>query len=266
MQVVCVESGKAALNILADAEQRKPAFDIAILDHMMPGMDGEELGRRIRKCGELAGMKLALATSAGLRKETAHFRSIGFDVCLTKPVFQSLLFDTIAHLCGRAISEGCAAADVSDKERAQAKAPSPSRSLRILLAEDNQANQLLASVMLQRKGHRVDAVGNGIEAVKAVQSIPYDLVLMDVQMPEMDGLEATAKIRSLPGDLARIPIIALTANAMKGDREKYLAAGMNDYISKPIDEAKLHGALARWSGAPGKKSGNALAARKTGSA
>ncbi|MEW5705049.1 MAG: PAS domain S-box protein [Pseudomonadota bacterium] len=266
MQVVCVESGKAALNILADAEQRKPAFDIAILDHMMPGMDGEELGRRIRKCGELAGMKLALATSAGLRKETAHFRSIGFDVCLTKPVFQSLLFDTIAHLCGRAISEGCAAADVSDKERAQAKAPSPSRSLRILLAEDNQVNQLLASVMLQRKGHRVDAVGNGIEAVKAVQSIPYDLVLMDVQMPEMDGLEATAKIRSLPGDLARIPIIALTANAMKGDREKYLAAGMNDYISKPIDEAKLHGALARWSGAPGKKSGDALAARKTGSA
>ena len=118
--------------------------------------------------------------------------------------------------------------------------------MRILLAEDNQVNQMLAVAMLGRAGHRVDLAGNGIEAVDAVHSRPYDLVLMDVQMPDMDGIEATRRIRAMPGKKAHIPIIALTASAMKGDRERFLEAGMDDYIAKPIDRGQLLKVVAHW--------------------
>ena len=224
---------------------------------MMPGIDGEELGRQIRARRAFDGVKLVLATSMGIAGDIAHFRAIGFDACLTKPVRQSILFNTIADLFGGPATKNDEDADATIQnsvgENGEAAAVQPMGQLRILLAEDNQVNQLLACLMLQKKGHRVDAVGNGIEAVKAVQTIPYDLILMDVQMPEMGGLEATAKIRALPGEIAAIPIIALTANAMKGDRESYLEAGMDDYVSKPIDEEKLLRALARWSVGKGSK-------------
>jgi CheY-like chemotaxis protein len=122
------------------------------------------------------------------------------------------------------------------------------RPLRILVAEDNRINQLVVRTMLARGGHHVDIVSNGLEAVDAVLRVPYDLVLMDIQMPEMDGLTATRRIRALPGEAARVPIIALTANAMKGDREKYLAAGMSDYVEKPINARSLFAAIAGQSG------------------
>ena len=130
----------------------------------------------------------------------------------------------------------------------RSNAPPPPPKLRILLAEDNPVNQKVALAMLARSGHRVDVAGNGVEAVNAARSETYDLILMDVQMPEMDGIAATKTIRAFGGDRAGVPIIALTANAMKGDRELYLAAGMNDYISKPIDPVKLAGAIARQCG------------------
>ncbi len=125
----------------------------------------------------------------------------------------------------------------------------PRRGLRILVAEDNQVNQLLVSALLRRLGCQVDLVSNGLEAISAVQRIPYDLILMDVQMPEMDGIAASQAIRRLPGDVRRIPIIALTANAMAGQREEYIEAGMNEYVSKPIDMAQLMGAMTRLCGA-----------------
>ena len=119
---------------------------------------------------------------------------------------------------------------------------------RVLVAEDNRVNQMLVIAMLEKSGHRVDAVANGLEAVSAVKDVPYDLVLMDIQMPEMDGVEATQRIRDLTGAVGRIPIIALTANAMPGDREKYLAAGMNDYAAKPIDKGRLMRLVDYWGG------------------
>jgi CheY-like chemotaxis protein len=120
------------------------------------------------------------------------------------------------------------------------------RPLRILLAEDNKVNQLLAVSLLSKAGHRVDVAGNGIEALAALKARPYEIVLMDMQMPEMDGLKATRAIRTLPGPVAEVPIIAMTANALKGDRERCLAAGMNDYVSKPIERDALLQKIAFW--------------------
>ncbi len=126
-----------------------------------------------------------------------------------------------------------------------------SNSLKILLVEDNQVNQLVATAMLAAQGYLVDVAGNGLEGVKAVINGNYDIVLMDIQMPEMNGVEATREIRALDGDNSSIPIIAVTAHAMHGDRETYLAAGMNDYVSKPIDPKLLLDAIYRWSGVSG---------------
>ena len=131
---------------------------------------------------------------------------------------------------------------------ADAEVSEAGRPLRILVAEDNHVNQVVLTAMLSGTSHTIDMVGNGFEAVSAVMRVPYDLVLMDIQMPEMDGVTATAKIRALPGGVGAIPIIPLTANAMKGDREKYIAAGMTDYLSKPINPREMYGAIARVGG------------------
>ncbi len=129
-----------------------------------------------------------------------------------------------------------------------AEATISDRPLRILVAEDNHVNQAVLRAMLVQTGHRIDMVANGSEAVSAAMRLPYDLVLMDIQMPEMDGITATRKIRDLPGPVGQVPIIALTANAMKGDRERYLEAGMTDYVSKPINPRNLFATMARCSG------------------
>jgi two-component system, sensor histidine kinase and response regulator len=126
--------------------------------------------------------------------------------------------------------------------------------LRILLVEDNQVNQLVATAMLATQGYVIDVAENGVEGVKAVVNGEYDIVLMDIQMPEMNGVEATHEIRALEGDKSAVPIIAVTAHAMHGDRETYLAAGMNDYVSKPIDPKLLLDAIDRWAG----RSGNVM--------
>jgi len=146
----------------------------------------------------------------------------------------------------------CAPGDVeavAAEARAEAaETPTSVRPLRILAAEDNHTNQVVLLSILAKSGHTIDMVANGVEAVGAVMRVPYDLVLMDANMPEMDGVTATRKIRDLPGEVGRIPIIALTANAMKGDRETYMEAGMTDYVSKPINPEKLFAAIARCSG------------------
>jgi PAS domain S-box-containing protein len=242
MTVQSVESGAEALAALDEAVRRGAPFHIALIDQMMPAMDGVELGHRISAEPAYAETKLILATSLGVRGLAARAESCGFAVALSKPVVQGKLLECVAQLCGvdNVIAPLPAAAPA-------ATTPVNLRDigpLRILVVEDNQVNQLLATVLLTKAGHRIDIAANGLEALDAVSSRPYDLILMDVQMPEMDGIEATRRLRAMARPARDIPIIAMTANAMKGDRERLLAVGMNDYVSKPIDKGQLFLAIA----------------------
>ncbi|MEO7743635.1 MAG: GAF domain-containing protein [Usitatibacter sp.] len=214
------------------------SFDVAILDMHMPEMDGAVLAQRIRALTRQ--MPLVLFSSLGRRE--AGIEDGLFDAFLSKPIHQSSLFDTLLGIVGRETGEGTApapspAAPGIDTEMA-ARHP-----LRILLAEDNVVNQKLALRILQRMGYRADVASNGIEAIESVQRQKYDVVLMDVQMPEMDGLEATRRICARWSAGERPRIVAMTANAMQGDREQCLAAGMDDYITKPIRVDRLVEAL-----------------------
>ncbi|WP_298380822.1 response regulator [Azospirillum sp.] len=244
------ESGDEALTRLnAAAEDGRP-FDAAILDHRMPGLTGPELAARIRAIPRLSGIRLALATSHLTTSHTAEGQApenAPVDANLTKPIRFSALCQTLASLLDRR----SASADPTPPSPPQPP-PAPAAAVaadfnaRILVAEDNPVNQQLTLALLRRAGHKAEAVSNGEEAVEAVSSRPYDLVLMDVQMPVMDGLTATRIIRRLSGSAARIPIIALTANAMQGDDAVCLDAGMDDYLSKPINARKLADAVVRW--------------------
>ena len=242
MTVQSVESGTEALTALDEAVKRGAPFHIALVDQMMPGMDGVELGRRVSAEPAFADTKLILATSLGVRGLAARAEACGFAIALSKPIVQGKLLECVAQLCGVDIAAAPLPATAGS-----AAAPANLRDigpLRVLVVEDNQVNQLLATVLLTKAGHRIDIAANGLEALDAVGSRPYDLILMDVQMPEMDGIEATKRIRAMAGAARSIPIIAMTANAMKGDRERLLDAGMNDYVSKPIDKGQLFLAIA----------------------
>lgn len=259
-------TGEDALHRLLAAHATGRPFDAAILDHCMPGLTGPELAARIRAVPALADLPLALATShriGEMEGETA-----GIDVRIAKPVRSTALRAAVSNLFAAPASR------VSPPDTLTAGRPggsSPSTSppggplltptpssfpstgtarRRILVAEDNPVNLQVTLALLRRDGHAVDSVSNGLEAVNAVAALPYDLVLMDVQMPEMDGLAATRAIRRMGGAAARIPIVAMTANAMEGDQATCLAAGMDDYLPKPIAADQLLRAVARWSGFP----------------
>jgi PAS domain S-box-containing protein len=235
MQATLEASGAAALAHLAKGE----TFDLALLDMQMPEMDGAMLARQIRANPATEHLPLLLLSSIG--KITSDEDARLFSAILTKPVKPSVLFDTISRLFSSAHPLGPAPGpDATPAVRPE------TRSERILVAEDNPVNQKVALHMLARLGYRADTAGNGVEAVDAMQRQAYDIILMDVQMPEMDGLEATRVIRKLKSTTATSPwIIALTANAMQGDREECLAAGMNDYLSKPIKANELAAVLLR---------------------
>jgi CheY-like chemotaxis protein len=230
MAVRDADSAAAALQALADGR-----FDLAVIDMHMPGSDGATLARSIRAAGH--AMPLVLFTSLGRREADETL----FAATLTKPLRQSQLFDVLASLLGGA---GAARASAARPTSAIDTAMALRHPLRILLAEDNLVNQKLALRLLSQMGYRADVAASGVEAIEAVQRQPYDVVLMDVQMPEMDGLEATREIRRRWSDEARPRIVAMTANAMQGDREECLAAGMDDYLTKPIRVDALVGALA----------------------
>ena len=190
----------------------------------MPGMDGAMLARNIREAGHT--LPLVLFTSLGRKEATdSHFAAT-----LAKPLHQSQLFDTLVTLL---VSDAPKAATPAAKPRMDA-GMAQRHPLRILLAEDNVVNQKLAMRLLQQMGYRADLASNGIEAIECVQRQTYDVVLMDVQMPEMDGLEASRRITARWRAEQRPRIVAMTANAMQGDREECLAAGMDDYVTKPI--------------------------------
>jgi GAF domain-containing protein/CheY-like chemotaxis protein len=226
------ESPREALRWLEDGQ----AFDLAIVDMHMPEMDGVALARAMRSSG--ATLPLVLFSSLG-RREVDQDEKL-FAAFLTKPIRQSQLFDTLVGLLDVAAAPQAAPVAAAPRFDPELAARHP---LRILLAEDNVVNQKLALRLLQQMGYRADLASNGLEAVESVERQPYDVVLMDVQMPEMDGLDAARAICAKWAAHERPRIIAMTANAMQGDREQCLAAGMNDYVTKPIRVDQLVAAL-----------------------
>ena len=235
-----VSSGAEALHILYQAINTDTPFHLVLTDHMMPGMDGEALGRAIKADPILKKMILVMLTSIGQRGDAARMKEIGFAAYLTKPIKRADLFGCLSTLFGGS-SENHQEREKTELITRHTLKEYKQRTLRFLLAEDNEVNRRLAIKLLEKMGYEAHAVVNGQEAVDALKKENYDIVLMDVQMPEMDGLEATRIIRDpQSGTLnPNIPIIALTAHAMKGDKENCLEAGANEYVSKPIDPAKL---------------------------
>ena len=237
------EDAQSALELLRLAAENEEPYDVAILDMQMPVMDGVDLARTIKQDATLSSTRLILLTSMGVRGDARNARLAGIEAYLTKPVRQSHLYDAIAMVMGSPEVEkvdDLVTQHTIGEERARGRA-------RLLLAEDNAINQKVAAKMLESLGYRVDVAANGLEAVEALSRIPYSAILMDCHMPEMDGYEATREIRGRERkDGGHTPIIALTAGAMEGDREKALGAGMDDYIAKPVKREELATMLQRW--------------------
>jgi CheY-like chemotaxis protein/HPt (histidine-containing phosphotransfer) domain-containing protein len=241
MQPAEVGSGPDALTVLAQARDQGRPFRLVLLDAHMPEMDGFTVAARIKADPTLSGATILMVSSDDLAADTARCRELGIALYLTKPIAQAELWACITTALTRRAPE-CSAL---------AAAPQPTekathRPLRILSAEDTPVNQTLTVRMLEKQGHSVRVVGDGRAAVEALSQEAFDLVLMDIQMPVMDGLEATAVIRQQ--EKARgtyTPIIAMTAHAMQADRERCLAAGMDDYIAKPVKAAELSAAIGR---------------------
>jgi signal transduction histidine kinase/DNA-binding response OmpR family regulator len=237
MRSTCVEHGEDALVQLTGAREAGEPYGLILTDMHMPKMDGFTLIERIRQRPELSTATIMMLTSAGHRGDAARCQELGVAAYLLKPIRQSELREAIARVLGAREQDG--AIPLITRFSLQ-DAREPSAFLRVLLAEDNLVNQRLAVRLLEKRGHRVVVAGNGREALQALEKDSFDLVFMDVQMPEMDGLEATAAIRERETRSGlHQPIIALTAHAMKGDREKCLAGGMDGYLTKPIRPQEL---------------------------
>ncbi len=243
------ENGNQAIARLKEAADRGDPFHIAVLGAEVPEMSLETAGHMIKDAPSIRDVHLIVTTSMGRRGDAERLKKAGFSAFLTKPVKKSVLFD-----CLRIVS-GLDDEDANGNEREmvtrftieerKADQGEADRKLRVLLAEDNPVSQKVATLMLKKMGHGVVVAGNGEEAVQAFKNEAFDLILMDGQMPLMDGLEATRMIRNIESEsrLERTPIIAFTANAMKGDRERFLGAGMDDYITKPIKREALQKAI-----------------------
>jgi CheY-like chemotaxis protein len=243
--VRAVESAEAALDALREAGSSGRQYDLAIVDAYMPGMGGFDLAEVIRAEPKLGGVKLMMLTSVGQRGDGERCRALGIAAYLPKPVSETELVEAAgAVLAGEGVLRDMEepARLVTRHSMAEAR-----RSLRILVAEDNPVNQQVARRMLEKRGHTVEIVGNGREAVTAVEHGEYDVVLMDIQMPEMDGITATHEIRR-NATHASLPIIAMTAHALQEERQHFLAEGMNDHIPKPFKPHELFSCVEGWGG------------------
>ena len=239
MKPVLAASGIEALTAIREAERSATSFALLLTDAAMPDLDGWTLVERIRQTGDLSKITIMMLTSKGQQGDAARCRQLGIAAYLTKPIGQSQLLGAIYSVLGAPVSESPQPRLVTRHSLREEQ-----RGLRILLAEDNMVNQKLAARLIERRGHTAVAVGTGREALEALEKQRFDLVLMDVQMPEMDGFEATAAIREKEiATGSHLPIIAMTAHAMKGDRERCLAAGMDNYVSKPIQPGELFKAI-----------------------
>ena len=237
------ESGMAGLSKLEEGSRFGEPFQLVMLDEQMPGMDGLEVTEHIRANPELRGAMIMMLTSVDQTLSTARCREMGLESYLIKPIKPAELLKAIRKTLANVKTETPRQSAIAGNEPA-------ARSLRILVAEDNPVNQKLAMAMLQKMGHRVSLAVNGVDAVAKWSKAEFDLILMDVQMPEMDGFEAARRIRHQESpSRVRIPIIAMTARAMGGDRERCLEAGMDDYVSKPVNQRELQQTIARHAGA-----------------
>ncbi len=243
LDVTAVGSGTAAVLAIRDAEVASRPFEIVFLDWQMPGMDGMETARTIHALGLAQSPHLVMVTAYGREEVLKGAQQAGIEDTLIKPVHSLLLYDTVVRILG--------GKDVQNTPRTSAGRErelmdlSNLRGARILLAEDNELNQQVACELLEHVGMQVEIAEHGALAVEKVRQRAFDLVLMDMQMPVMDGLEATRRIRQLP-DMAALPIVAMTANVMQADRDRCEEAGMNDYLSKPIEPEELWQALQKW--------------------
>jgi two-component system, sensor histidine kinase and response regulator len=238
--------GEEALEKLKAASNAKDPFEIAILDMQMPKMDGAELGTRVKQNPDLKNTILVLMSSMGQRGDAKQLKDIGFAAYLIKPVKQSQLFECLTTVaCMHKESEAKQQAAIVTRH---SLVEDHKHNTRILLAEDNRINQKVAINILKKLGYSADIAANGKEAVKALKMIPYNIVLMDCQMPEMDGYDATREIRNPDSKVQdhNVTIIAMTANAMNEDREKCLKSGMDDYLSKPVKPQELDTMLKKW--------------------
>jgi PAS domain S-box-containing protein len=248
------ESGEQALKKLKEAHQNDRPFQITILDHLMPLMDGLTLARKIKNDPDLKSTVLVMASSAALSLDRRRLRQKGIDAFLSKPVSPSKLLDSLALAWDANFStnELSSAQEFKIHPLPSVKQPESNREnllsgLTVLLVEDNPANQKAALWMLKKTGAKILLANNGAEAVRMVGQDAFDLALMDVQMPILDGLEATRAIRQKEPADRHLPIIAMTANAMAGDRDRCLEAGMDDYITKPVIKDELIATLLKWS-------------------
>jgi PAS domain S-box-containing protein len=251
MQVDQAPDAAAALEALRRGQRTGELYSLAIIDANMPGTDGFELAQKIRLEPELAATRLIMLTSAGHRGDAQRCRELGITGYLVKPVGGTELLEVAAAVLQGVDQQtgGPVTRHTIEENR---------RRLRILLAEDNRVNQEVAAAMLRKRGHEVDIVESGREAVEAVRKGLYDVVLMDIQMPEMDGVTATREIRSLPQG-ADLPIIALTAHALPEERQRCLDAGMNGYVTKPFKPYDLFAAVEGWGGPADKEDGHRAA-------
>ena len=236
--------GASAIALLKQAAREQDPFAAAFLDMQMPGVDGAELGCQIKGDDEIKSTRLVMLTSLGRRGDAERLAGVGFSGYLPKPIRPALLRKCLALVLGRQEAEGGADRDLVTRHTV---AETARRRLRVLVAEDNTTSQTIAVKMLEKLGHMAEAVANGEEVIDSLRRIPYDLVLMDCQMPVVDGFAATRIIRD-PGSNVlnpRVPIIALTAHAMKRDRDLCIEVGMNDYVSKPTSLHDLAAAIER---------------------
>jgi two-component system, sensor histidine kinase and response regulator len=242
MLVTCAADGPSALRLALDAAARGTPYELGILDMMMPGMDGLQLARAIRGSPELPAMGLLLLTSVGGQGEPEEARRAGVDAYLTKPIRQAQLLDCLVTMLGRSTARP------RTEESRRAHDGPAATGAHILVVDDNVVNRAVIVGMLESYECRTTEANNGQEAVNRVADTVFDLVFMDCQMPVLDGFEATAQIRRLETKHGRrrVPIVALTASALKGERERCLAAGMDDYLSKPVRQSDLGQAVARW--------------------
>ncbi len=242
-EVRTVDSGEKALKEIFEANATKP-YDLILMDWNMPGMDGIETSKRIDRDprADVRIPKIIMVTAYGREEVMQQSEEAGLDGFLLKPVHPSLMLDTILRVFGKEPPTRELATGISSEEDAAAE---KIRGAQVLVVEDNEINRQIAREILEGAGIAAQLASNGVEAVKAVSESDFDLVLMDIQMPEMDGYEATRKIRTDPKH-KDLPIVAMTAHALKGDREKCLEAGMNDHVTKPIDIKELVVTLATW--------------------
>jgi CheY-like chemotaxis protein len=237
MQPVSVAGGKEAIESLLNASRQAVPFRLMLLDAQMPVVDGFDVAAEVARHPELSGIIIMMLTSGGRYGDTARCKELGISTYLSKPIKQSDLFDAICRaLDGTSEAPQKRAVPIASSERVRRR--------NVLLAEDNVVNQRVAVGLLQRRGHDVTVVATGVEALDALKTGAFDLVLMDVQMPVMGGFEATAAIRAAEAQTGQhLRIVAMTAHAMTGDRERCLAAGMDGYLAKPIDPAMLFAAV-----------------------